>query len=75
MDSTYTENKIWRLDTDNLAAYTEDRGVMAKIRRSYPDFAIMARYYRGGELIGLQYRVLSRRKRSIVRLLGMSVTK
>jgi len=66
-------NKIWRLDPDNLAAYTEDHEVMRKIRRSYPDFIVMARYQKGGELIAIQYRVPSARKRSARNLLGVNV--
>ena len=68
-------NRLWRLDSDSLAAYTEDPAVMKKIRRSYPDFDVMASYYRGGELIALQYRVPSRRKRSARHLLSVNVTK
>lgn len=66
-------NKLWRLDANNLAAYTEDREVMAKIKRSYPDFVIMAQYYREGEQVALQYRVPSARKRSARNLLGVNV--
>jgi hypothetical protein len=66
-------NALWRLDSGNLAAYTEDREVMRKIRRSYPDFSEMAKYYRGGELVAIQYRVPSDRKRSARNLLGVNV--
>ncbi|MEC0253619.1 hypothetical protein [Paenibacillus lautus] len=66
-------NALWRLDTDNLAAYTEDREVMRKIRRSYPDFVPMATYEKDGVIFGRQYRVPSARKRSARHLLGVNV--
>ncbi|WP_339167153.1 hypothetical protein MKX75_23950 [Paenibacillus sp. FSL R5-0341] len=67
-------NAIWRLNADNLAAYTEDREVIRKIGRSFPDFTIMATYEREGRLVAIQYRVPSARKRSIRRLLGVNVS-
>lgn len=70
-----SNNALWRLDADNLAAYTEDREVMRKIRRNYPDFTVMATYHKGGELVALQYRVPSDRKRSARHLLGVSVVR
>lgn len=66
-------NAIWRLDSDTLAAYTEDREVMAKIKRSYPGFIESAQYYKSGELIARQYSVPSKRKRSARNLLGVNV--
>ncbi|KQN97591.1 hypothetical protein [Paenibacillus sp. Leaf72] len=66
-------NRLWRMDSDSLAAYVEDREVITKIRRSYPDFTEMARYYREGSLIAIQYRVPSKRKRSARNLLGVNV--
>lgn len=67
-------NSIWRLDADNLAAYTEDGDTWRRIERSFPDFTIMATYEREGKVIGMQYRVPSARKRSIRRLLGVNVS-
>ncbi|EST55685.1 hypothetical protein T458_06925 [Brevibacillus panacihumi W25] len=68
-------NALWRLDPDYLAAYTEDSGIMARIRRYYPDVEPMARYYRAGKRIAVQYRVPSRRKRSMRRILGVDVVR
>lgn len=67
------ENAIWRLDSDNLAAYTEDHEVMAKIRRSYPDFIVMATYRQDGKP-AKQYRVPSARKRSARHLFGVRLS-
>jgi hypothetical protein len=68
-------NRLWRLDENNLAGYTEDRAVMARIKRSYPEFVIMAQYHKDGELIALQYRIPSARKRSARNLLGVNVVR
>lgn len=68
-------NKLWRLDSDNLAAYVEDADVIKKIRRSFPDFIEMATYEKDGVIFARQYRVDSKRKRSARRLLGVNVEK
>ncbi|KAA8756534.1 hypothetical protein [Paenibacillus sp. UASWS1643] len=64
-------NSIWRLNTDTLAAYTEDPEVIAKVRRSYPDFNEMATYERKGQVTGIQYRVPAARKRVAKRLFNV----
>lgn len=65
-------NSIWRLNADNLAAYTQDPEVICKIRRSYPDFIIMATYQRNGQVTGIQYRVPDARKRVAKRLFNVA---
>jgi hypothetical protein len=64
-------NAIWRLNANNLAAYTEDSGIIAKVRRSYPDFSVMATYEREGKLIAMQFRVPAARKRVAKRLFNV----
>jgi hypothetical protein len=64
-------NAIWRLNADYLAAYTEDPAVIAKVRRSYPDFLVMATYQRDGQLTGIQLRVPSARKRVAKRVFNV----
>ncbi|GIM46839.1 hypothetical protein DNHGIG_23880 [Collibacillus ludicampi] len=66
-------NEIWRLNSDYLAAYTEDPDVWRKIKRSY-GFKVMAEYYRNGKLFAMQYVVPNEKKRSIRHLLGVNVT-
>ena len=66
-------NSLWRIDADYLAAYTENPGIMVRIRRYYPDIEPTARYYRDGKRIAVQYRVPNRRKRSMRRILGVDV--
>lgn len=70
-----SNNALWRLDADNLAAYTEDVEVMRKIHCSYPDFTPMATYEKDGVIYARQYRVPSKRKRSARHLLGVNVQK
>ncbi|WP_427052376.1 hypothetical protein [Paenibacillus sp. TC-CSREp1] len=65
------ENAIWRLDSDNLAAYTESEDVWRRIKRSYPDFVVMATYEREGQVTGMQYRVPAARKRVAKRLFNV----
>jgi hypothetical protein len=67
-------NEIWRLNSNYLAAYTEDAEVMRKIRRSYPQFKVMARYLKEGKLIGIQYLIPNVKKRTIRRMLGVNVS-
>lgn len=66
-------NEIWKCDSNYLFAYTDNRGVMEKIKRSYPDFVVVGEYFRFNKLFARQYRVPIKRKRSIVRLLGVKV--
>ncbi|MBT2761870.1 hypothetical protein [Paenibacillus sp. ISL-20] len=68
-----SNNALWRMDGDNLAAYTEDLEVMRKIHRSYPDFSLMATYEKDGVIYARQYRIPSKRKRSARHLLGVNV--
>jgi hypothetical protein len=67
-------NELWRLDSKYLAAYTEDREIMRKIRRSYPQFKVMAEYQRDGEIFGIQYLIPNNKKRTIRRMLGVNVS-
>ncbi len=68
-------NEIWRMDSDWLIAYTEDKDIMRKIHRSYPEFEIMGEYFRDGDRFGVQYRVPSAKKRTIRRMLGVNVSR
>ncbi|MDR9748813.1 hypothetical protein [Paenibacillus taichungensis] len=65
------ENAIWRLDNDNLAAYTESEDVWRRIKRSYPDLIVMATYEREGRVTGIQYRVPAARKRVAKRVFNV----
>lgn len=64
-------NAIWRLNADTLACFTEDLEVIAKIRRSYPDFTVMATYEREGKVTAMQFHVPAARKRVAKRLFNV----
>lgn len=67
------QNELWKIEPGYLGAYCEDPEVWKKIRRSYPQFRVIAEHYKHGKLIGLTYRVPARNKRAICRLLGVKV--
>lgn len=67
------ENSLWKDAAGNIQAYTEDRAIMAKIRRSY-SFPISATYYEGGEVSALQYRVPADYSRTVRRMFGVQIT-
>lgn len=67
-------NSVWRLSPTTLAAYTEDREIMRKIRRSYPDFTEAATYEKDGVIFARQYRISSDRKRVVRRLFNVPIT-
>lgn len=67
-------NSIWRLSPTTLAAYTESREIMRKIKRSYPDFEEMATYEKDGVIFARQYRIPSDRKRVARRLFDVPLT-
>ncbi|MGD7021510.1 hypothetical protein ACQCVK_02895 [Rossellomorea vietnamensis] len=61
-------NEVWTIDSEYLAAYTEDRDIIRKIRRSYPMFDIMATYQTEGRVIAVQYKIPKAKKRAAYRL-------
>lgn len=63
-------NEIWKLFPGQLAAYTEDKDIMRRIKRYY-GYPIMAEYEKDGKVIGRQYRVPMEKRRSIERMLGV----
>ncbi|MDW7616979.1 hypothetical protein SC499_20235 [Peribacillus simplex] len=68
-------NEIWRVSPGWLMAYTEDKETTQKIQRSYQDFIRVAEYAKDGEIIGIQFKIPSARKRSAIHLLGVNVSK
>ncbi|KGE20803.1 hypothetical protein [Paenibacillus wynnii] len=69
------DNSLWYDAAGNIQAFTTDRAIMAKIRRSY-DFQISATYYGGigGEITALQYRVPASYSRTIRRMFAVQIT-
>nr|WP_259549375.1 hypothetical protein [Heyndrickxia oleronia] len=70
-----TKNELWRIDSDWLMAYTEDKQTIRKIKRSYHDFIIVADYFKNGRLVGLQFKIPSRRKRAARYVFGVNVAR
>ncbi|WP_404459467.1 hypothetical protein [Sutcliffiella horikoshii] len=66
-------NELWRVDSDWLHGYTEDRALMRKIKRYYTDFEVIADYYKFNRFIGLQYRIPSKRKRAARHVFGINL--
>jgi hypothetical protein len=60
--------EVWKLDNEYYCLYTENKDIMKRIRRYYPDFEIMAEYFKFDKLIGIQYKIPIKRKRSAFRL-------
>lgn len=68
-------NEIWKLEKGWLAAYTEDRELIRRIKRYKKDWLIMADYFRNGRLIGLQFKIPIEQRRSAERMFGVQITK
>ena len=66
-------NEIWRISSDYLMAYTENRETIRQIKRSYKDFEIIADYFKNNRLVGQQYRIPSKRKRAARHVFGVNV--
>ncbi|AKG35650.1 hypothetical protein [Paenibacillus durus] len=66
-------NALWRDAAGNIQAYTEDRAIHAKIRRSY-GFKVAATYYEKGEVSALQYLVPAEYSRTVRRMFGVQIT-
>jgi hypothetical protein len=60
--------EVWKLDNEFYCIYTQNKKVMKRIKRSYHDFIFMADYFKNEKLIGIQYKVPVKRKRSAFHL-------
>lgn len=58
-------NSIWELDSEHIAAYTENLTIMHHISK-YP---VMATYYRAGKMFAIQYKVPSQHEYIVSKLL------
>lgn len=65
---------VWKLDHESYCIYTENKKVIKRIKRSYHDFDIMAEYFKNDKLVGMQYRVPLKRKRSAFHLANIDET-
>jgi hypothetical protein len=62
------ENEIWKLETGWLAGYTEDRDLIRRIKRYKKDWVIMAEYFIQDHLIGVQFKIPIKQRRSAERM-------
>lgn len=69
-------NEIWRLSKGFLAAYTEDKALMARVRRYKfkRGWTEMATYSKNDRLIGIQYRVPTEQTRQLKRMWNAEIT-
>lgn len=65
------DNTVWKLETGWLAGYTEDRDLIRRIKRYKKDWSIMADYFKGDRLIGVQFRIPIEQRRSAERMFGV----
>jgi hypothetical protein len=65
------DNTVWKLETGWLAGYTQDRDLIRRIKRYKKDWEIMADYFKGDRLIGVQFRIPIEQRRSAERMFGV----
>lgn len=69
------KNELWKLQPGWLAGYTQDRDLMRRIKRYKKDWRIMGEYFKNGRLIGLQYKIPAKQRRSAERMFNCKVAK
>ncbi len=69
------KNELWKLEPGWLCGYTEDRELIRRIKRYKKDFEIMADYFRGNRLIGVQFKIPIEQRRPAERMFGVTVSK
>lgn len=74
MEKHHANNQVWKLDTGFAGAYTEDRGLMARVRRYKlkVGWTEMARYYKNDRLIGVHYKLPIEQRRVAFRMFGVT---
>lgn len=74
MNKHHENNEVWRLETGYLAAYTEDKSLMGRVRRyKYKaGWSEMARYYKDEKLLGVHYKLPIEQKRVVFRMFGVT---
>lgn len=70
-------NEVWQQSTGFLAAYTEDKDLMRRIKRykTKNNWTITAEYYdtrRNGRLFAVQYRIPIEQRRQALRMFGVA---
>lgn len=62
------KNEIWKMEPGWLGAYTEDRDLIRRIKRYKHDWVIMADYFKGNRLIGVQFKIPTEQRRPAERM-------
>lgn len=68
-------NRVWKYDKGWLCAYTEDRELIRRVKRYKKDWSIMADYFRGNRLIGVQFKVPTEQRRAAERMFETTAEK
>ncbi|WP_338452321.1 hypothetical protein R4Z09_10810 [Niallia oryzisoli] len=63
-------NKLWKFETGYICGYTEDRDLIRRIKRYKfkNDWLIMADYFRGNRLVGVQFKIPIEQRRPAERM-------
>jgi hypothetical protein len=77
MEKHHVNNEVWQLEMGYLGAYTEDRALMARVRRYKlkVGWTEMARYYKNERLIGVHYKLPIEQRRVAFRMFGVTELK
>ncbi|MEW4328232.1 hypothetical protein Q0N12_16395 [Rossellomorea marisflavi] len=65
-------NSLWKLDTGWLCGYTQDRDLIRRVKRYKKDWSIMADYYKGRRLVGVQFKIPMEQRRPAERMFGIT---
>jgi hypothetical protein len=65
-------NQLWKYEQGWLCGYTEDRDLIRRIKRYKRDWSIMADYFKGNRLIGVQFRIPIEQRRSAERMFSLA---
>jgi hypothetical protein len=68
-------NSLWKLEPGWLCGYTEDRELIREIKRNRKKWAIMADYFRGNRLIGVQVKIPAKHRQAAERVFKVTVEK
>ncbi|WP_245796316.1 hypothetical protein [Domibacillus antri] len=64
-------NELWKFETGFLCGYTEDRDLIRRIKRYKRDWIILADYFKGNRLVGVQFKIPIEQRRSAERMFNV----
>jgi hypothetical protein len=68
-------NSLWKLEPGWLGGYTENRELIRTIKRNRKKWAIMADYFRGNRLIGVQFKIPAEHRKAAEQVFEVTVEK